>query len=86
MEASLIHEVDSDEEDSEVVAYTNILNAQYILPRYKSLRYEPLPHDICLVYTLREEDAPKVELKKLPLDLRHAFLGPNSIYPIIVNV
>ena len=31
---------------------------------------------------MREEDAPKVELKQLPPDLRYVFLGPNSTYPI----
>ena len=39
-------------------------------------------HSVCI---LREEDARKVELKQLPPDLRYAFLGPNSTYPIIVN-
>ena len=34
---------------------------------------------------MREEDAPKVELKQLPPDLSYAFLGPNSTYPIIIN-
>ena len=37
------------------------------------------------MYSLNEGDAPKVELKQLPFDLRYAFLGPNSTYPIIVN-
>ena len=43
------------------------------------------PHNLHSVCILREEDAPKVELKQLPPDLRYAFLGPNSTYPIIVN-
>jgi hypothetical protein len=30
-------------------------------------------------------EAPKVELKPLPPNLRYEFLGPNSTYPIIVN-
>ncbi|XP_048623789.1 uncharacterized protein LOC106384712 [Brassica napus] len=33
-----------------------------------------------------ELKAPKVELKPLPKGLRYAFLGPNSTYPVIVNV
>ena len=61
LEASLIRKVDSNEEDSELVAFTNTLNEQHILPHGKSLRYEPLP--ICHVYTLKEEDTPKVKLK-----------------------
>jgi len=32
-----------------------------------------------------EEQAPKVELKRLPSTLRYEFLGPNCTYPIIVN-
>ena len=35
--------------------------------------------------TLKEGNAPKVELKALPSSLRYAFLGPNSTYSIIVN-
>ncbi|XP_012071994.1 uncharacterized protein LOC105633608 [Jatropha curcas] len=35
--------------------------------------------------TLKEEDAPNVELKQLPPNLRYAFLGPNSTYPVIIN-
>ena len=31
------------------------------------------------------KEAPKVELKPLPPNLRYEFLGPNSTYPIIVN-
>ncbi|KAL1225684.1 hypothetical protein V5N11_025782 [Cardamine amara subsp. amara] len=29
--------------------------------------------------------APKVELKQLSIGLKYAFLGPNSIYPVIIN-
>jgi len=31
------------------------------------------------------KEAPKVELKPLPSNLRYEFLGPNSTYPVIVN-
>lgn len=31
---------------------------------------------------MSEDHAPKVELKPLPLNLKHAFLSPNSICPI----
>jgi hypothetical protein len=31
------------------------------------------------------KEAPKVELKPLPPNLRYEFLGPNSTYPVIVN-
>jgi len=33
-----------------------------------------------------EKQAPRVELKPLPSSLRYEFLGPNSIYHVIVNV
>jgi len=31
------------------------------------------------------KEAPKVELKPLPSNLRYEFLGPNATYPVIVN-
>jgi RNase H-like domain found in reverse transcriptase/Reverse transcriptase (RNA-dependent DNA polymerase) len=31
------------------------------------------------------DDAPKVELKPLPSNLRYAFFGPNDTYPVIIN-
>ena len=86
LEASLTRDADSDDENPEVIAFTKTLNSTLTLPKGKSVRYDPLPtrnlHSVC---ALREEDAPKVELKQLPPDLRYAFLGPNSTYPIIVN-
>ena len=86
LEASLTREPDSDNEEPEVVTCTSTLNSTLTLPKGKSIRYELLPprelHSVCL---LKEEDAPKVELKQLPPDLRYAFLGPNSTYPIIIN-
>ena len=64
LEASLTQNTESDDEDPKVVAFTNTLNASLALPKGKSVRYDPLPprnlHSICI---LREEDAPKVELK-----------------------
>ena len=86
LEASLTRAADSDNEDPEVIACTNTLNATLAMPKGKSTRYEFLPprelHSVCL---LKEGDAPKVEMKQLPPDLKYAFLGPNSTYPIIVN-
>ncbi|KAJ9169088.1 hypothetical protein P3X46_020556 [Hevea brasiliensis] len=35
--------------------------------------------------SFKEEDAPKVELKQLPSQLRYEFLGTNNTYPRIVN-
>ncbi|KAJ9189474.1 hypothetical protein P3X46_000762, partial [Hevea brasiliensis] len=35
--------------------------------------------------SFKEEDAPKVELKQLPSQLRYEFLGTNNTYPVIVN-
>ena len=86
LEASLTRAADSDNEDPEVIACTNTLNATPAMSKGKSTRYELLPprelHSVCL---LKEGDAPKVEMKQLPPDLKYAFLGPNSTYPIIVN-
>ncbi|EEF42292.1 conserved hypothetical protein [Ricinus communis] len=69
LEACLIHEVESDDEALEVVAYNNTLNAQLALPHRQSLRYESLPRDLFSINALREEDAPNVELKQLPPNL-----------------
>ena len=86
LEVSLTRDADSDDEDPEVIAFTKTLNSTLALPKGKSVRYDPLPpRNLHSIYALREEDAPKVELKQLPLDLRYAFLGPNFTYPIIVN-
>ena len=86
MEASLTRDADSDDEDPKVIAFTKTLNSTLTLPKGKSVRYDPLtPRNLHSVCSLREEDAPKVKLKQLPPDLRYAFLGPNSTYPIIVN-
>jgi len=32
------------------------------------------------------KEAPKMELKPLTPNMRYEFLGPNSTYPVIVNV
>ena len=65
--------------------FNHFLNANPALDKKQSMRYEPLPFNVCCVSTLKEENAPQVELKTLPSSLRYAFLGPNSTYPIIVN-
>ncbi|CAM8959042.1 unnamed protein product [Rhodiola kirilowii] len=58
----------------------------------------PIPMDICAVSiegaaaakakqnTDSGKEPCKVELKPLPASLRYEFLGPNSTYPVIVNV
>ena len=64
LEASLTRNTEFDDEDPEVVAFINTLNASLALPNGKSVRYDPLSpcnlHSVCI---LRDEDAPKVELK-----------------------
>ena len=65
--------------------FNHFLNPNPTLAKKQSLRYEPLPSNVSCVSILKEENAPKVELKTLPLSLRYAFLGPNSTFPIIVN-
>ena len=66
LEACLVREVELDEGNLEVVAYTNTINATFMLPHRQSQRYEPLPLDLHPIYALREEDAPKVKMKQLP--------------------
>ena len=65
--------------------FNHFLNANPAFDKVQSVRYEPLPSNVSCVSILKEENAPKVELKTLPSSLRYAFLGPNSTYPIIVN-
>ena len=66
--------------------FNHFLNFNPALNRKQSIRYEHLPSNVCCMSELKEESAPKVELKTLPLSLRYAFLGPNSTYPITVNI
>ena len=40
---------------------------------------------ISLSSTQQKEEAPQVELKPLPKNLRYIFLGPNSTYLVIIN-
>ena len=63
MEACLVQEVEPDEGNLEVVAFTNTINATHVLPQHLSQKYEPLALDSHPIYTLREEDAPKVKIK-----------------------
>ena len=54
---------------------------------------DEIPHieDLVVKEIIEEEasplpkEAPKVELKSLPSNLRYEFLGPNSTYPVIEN-
>ena len=50
LEASLTQNTMSDDEDPEVVAFTNTLNASLALPKGKSVRYDPLPPIICTMF------------------------------------
>ena len=43
LEASLTQNIESDDEDPEVVTFTHTLNASLALPKVKSVRYDPLP-------------------------------------------
>jgi len=47
--------------------------------KVKALAFDDMPSP-------NEERAPEVELKHLPSSLRYEFIGPNSIYPVTVNV
>ena len=68
-----------------MVLYDCFLKENPALTKVKSVRYEPLPSNVSCFSILKEESAPKVELKTLPSSLRYAFLGSNSTFPIIVN-
>ena len=81
----MVHDAKDDDVDQGVVMFNHFLKANPALDKKQSMRYEPLPPNVCCVSNLKEENAPQVELKTLPSSLRYAFLGPNSTYPIIVN-
>lgn len=65
--------------EGEAKAYEELLNRT---PPMEGLSVEELVKE---EPALLPKEAPKVELKTLPSNLRYAFLGPNSTYPVIVN-
>ncbi|XP_039687849.1 uncharacterized protein [Medicago truncatula] len=65
--------------EGEAKAYEELLDRT---PPMKDLSVEGLVKE---EPTLQPKEAPKVELKTLPSNLRYEFLGPNSTYPVIVN-
>ena len=85
LKACLVHKAGEDEIDQEMVNYDRFLQATPALTKAKSARYESLPCNVSCVSILKEESAPKVELKTLPPSLRYVFLGSNSTFSIIVN-
>ena len=85
LEACLVHDANENDTDQEEVMFNHYLNANPALNKKQSTRYEPLPSNVSIVSTMKEDSAPKVELKPLPSSLRYAFLGQNSTYPVIVN-
>ena len=66
LEACLVHDVKEDDIDQEVVMFNHFLKANPALVKKQSMRYEPLPSNVCCVSILKEENAPQVELKTLP--------------------
>ncbi|XP_039687886.1 uncharacterized protein [Medicago truncatula] len=65
--------------EGEAKAYEELLNRT---PPMEGLSVEELVKE---EPALLPKEAPKVELKPLPSNLRYEFLGPNSTYPVIVN-
>ena len=68
MKASLTQNIEFDNEDPEVFAFTNTLNASLALPKDKLVRYDALPpRNLHSVYILREEDGLKLNLNNFLL-------------------
>ncbi|XP_039684977.1 uncharacterized protein [Medicago truncatula] len=78
LEVSLVNNAGTKLE-GEAEAYEELLNR---IPPMEGLSVEELVKE---EPALLPKEAPKVELKPLPSNLRYEFLGPNSTYPVIVN-
>ncbi|XP_057989055.1 uncharacterized protein LOC110658919 [Hevea brasiliensis] len=85
LENCLVHSKTTKDENPEVAAFAQILEATQAVVGDQVLQVEELKYEVAHPSLLNEKDAPQEDLKPLPSTLRYAFLGPNSTYPIIIN-
>ncbi|XP_044470577.1 uncharacterized protein LOC123199614 [Mangifera indica] len=84
-ESCIIHRASVKDENMEITAYAQLMEANPKVAPILNFKYEELKTGNHSLSSLKAEDAPKVDLKPLPANLRYAFLGPNSTYPVIIN-
>ncbi|XP_057999098.1 uncharacterized protein LOC131177939 [Hevea brasiliensis] len=86
LENCLVHSRIIKDENLEVVAFAQILEATQEVVRDQVLQVEELKHEVAQPPLLDKKEAPQVDLKPLPSTLSYAFLGLNSTYPVIISV
>jgi hypothetical protein len=86
LESCLVNSLDfDDDEDSEVAHICSVLNSSQVLevnawrPKFEELP----PRNIMPV--LSSVEAPKLELKPLPVELKYAFLGQEETFPVVIS-
>uniref|UniRef100_A0A2N9IPP2 Reverse transcriptase/retrotransposon-derived protein RNase H-like domain-containing protein n=1 Tax=Fagus sylvatica TaxID=28930 RepID=A0A2N9IPP2_FAGSY len=86
LESCLVNSLDfDDDEDSEVAHICSVLNSSQVLevnawrPKFEELpprNIMPVPSSV---------EAPKLELKPLPVELKYAFLGQEETFPVVIS-
>ncbi|XP_044467736.1 uncharacterized protein LOC123197479 [Mangifera indica] len=86
LESCIIHGTLIKDENMEIAAYAQLMEANPKATPILNFKYEELETGNRSLLSLKAEDATKIDLKPLPANLRYAFLRPNSTYPVIINV
>ncbi|KAJ9139768.1 hypothetical protein P3X46_030472 [Hevea brasiliensis] len=85
LEACLVHNIKKGDEIEETAEYATILEGNPPLPMADIEKIGNLKQETTSSSKFEKGEAPKVELKPLPTNLRYAFLGQNSTYLVIVS-
>ncbi|XP_044489283.1 uncharacterized protein LOC123213766 [Mangifera indica] len=86
LESCIIHGASVKDENMEITVYAQLMEVNPKVAPILNFKYEELETGNHSLLSLKTEDAPKVDSKPLPANLRYAFLGPNSTYLVIINV
>jgi hypothetical protein len=86
LESCLVNSLDfDDDKDSEVAHICSVLNSSQVLEvNAWRPKFEELPPCNIMPVPSRVE-APKLELKSLPVELKYAFLGQEETFPVIIS-
>lgn len=76
------HDILVGNEDEEILLY---LGAHQLQGKWRDRRFEELEKGNAPKYKPSIEEAPELELKPLPSNLKHAFLQPLSSLPVIIS-
>jgi len=85
LENCLVHGGSIDDDNHNIAAFAQHLESFPPHPEATIFQLEKVQNLEIKPPSLKIEDAPKVDLKPLPSNLRYAFLGPNGTYPVIIN-